>query len=439
MTWDQPTAYVVCLFVVITIGVLVPIRLEDREDHIIATIAAAVGLGVMGIAVLPLGWCAVVVGVPFICAWSLLPRNVGRLGWPGATRAIAWAVVTALAITVGDVVGVGLYRAVFDGSFPLGLSTTPDMLEAGMMGLVVWVGTMSVRLVSMRWMSGSLTGGLDPIDSPLVPYLLPMMGGFPLIVASIAMYEADDPWPSLLILWWCFPLYAATAFDLHRRRLAQELRRDAIAAQRLAAIGEVSARIVHQSRHQVGLMGWSIHRLRGLVGGADPATAAAAEQELAALTEAKDRLGEMLTSELLHERSRTGATEPRPAEVPGDATRTAARATDATPAATFADVVGDVVALLADEAGREGVELVTQVDGAAASAAGLQVKPTFQFAALYPGRKQFADGHFKEAEFLADTEGKIEKSGVDALQLDIDQSEDNVPAARRITSPGIDH
>ena len=63
--------------------------------------AAAVGLGVMGIAVLPLVWCAVVVGVPFICAWSLLPRNAGRLGWPGATRATAWAGAPALELPIG--------------------------------------------------------------------------------------------------------------------------------------------------------------------------------------------------------------------------------------------------------------------------------------------------------------------------------------------------
>ena len=33
--------------------------------------------------------------------------------------------------------------------------------------------------------------------------------------------------------------------------------------ERLAAIGEASARIVHQSRHLVAVMGWSIHRLLG--------------------------------------------------------------------------------------------------------------------------------------------------------------------------------
>lgn len=351
MTWDPPTAYVVGLFVVITIGVVLPVRLEDREDHVILTIAGAVGLGVMGIAVLPLVWCGVVVGVPFICAWALLPRNVERLGWPGATRSVAWAVVTGVAITVGDVCGVGVYRAVFDGSFPVDLSTTSTLLEAGVMGLVTWIGTMAVRLLSMRRMSGSLTGGLDPIDSPLAPFLLPLMGGFPLIVASIAMYDADDPWTSLLILWWCFPIYAATAFDLHRRRLAQDLRRDALAAQRLAAIGEVSARIVHQSRHQVGLMGWSIHRLRGLVGRSDPASAAAAEQELTALTEAKDRLSEMLTAELLHERARS---ESGPT-VGADAGPSTASTT------TLRSLVDGVVTQLAGEAAREAIELEASV------------------------------------------------------------------------------
>ncbi|MEZ5134581.1 MAG: hypothetical protein R2699_05865 [Acidimicrobiales bacterium] len=174
-----------------------------------------------------------------------------------------------------------------------------------------------------------------------------------LVVAAVALYAPAEPWPSLFILWWCVPLFAATAFDLHRRRLAQELRRDLLAKQRLAAIGEVSARIVHQSRHQVGIMGWSIHHLRPLVGRSDPEAVAVANAELDALAEAKDRLGAMLASELLAERATTPdeALEPPTSQV------------------ALADLVADVVAELGPGMTSAGVELrldLGATDGSAA-------------------------------------------------------------------------
>ena len=57
--------------------------------------------------------------------------------------------------------------------------------------------------------------------------------------------------------------------------------------QRLAAIGEVTARVVHQARHQAGLMGWSIHRLRRSLGELPPDLAATAARDLDTLEEAK--------------------------------------------------------------------------------------------------------------------------------------------------------
>jgi signal transduction histidine kinase len=87
-------------------------------------------------------------------------------------------------------------------------------------------------------------------------------------------------------------------------------------------------------------MGWSIHRLRGLAGRTDPASVAAAQRELDALAEAKDRLTETLTVELLHE--------------PGNEPVVPARATDAP---RLVDLVIDVRDQLDAEAAREGVVL----------------------------------------------------------------------------------
>jgi C4-dicarboxylate-specific signal transduction histidine kinase len=205
---------------------------------------------------------------------------------------------------------------------------------------------MAVRVLSLRMMTGRLMPqALDPFNSILIPYVLPVVGGVPLVVSSIATYDPTDPWLSLILLSWCFPLFGLSWYELHRRSLALELRRELLARQRLAAIGEVSARIVHQSRHQVGLMGWSIHRLRGLVGAQGPEHVSAAHEELDALDAAKDHLSAMLASELLHEPESDGDEGPTPVRV-----------------TTYADAIDDVLRQLREEAARSGLALHAHVD-----------------------------------------------------------------------------
>jgi signal transduction histidine kinase len=350
-----PAGFVWGLFVVTAIGALLPVRTERREDFPIMAIAVTVAASLLGPWCLPMLWAAVAVTAPVWVAWNVVPRHRSRLGWTGAGRSLVWLLVTAVACTVGFVVGGGVYVGLFGRSYPATLDSLAAVGAALGSVTAAFVGTMTVVALAVRRVSGPLIArGLDPFDSMSVPYVMPVMGGFPLVVASVAMYDPASPWPSLVVLVWCFPLYAATAIDLHRRRLAQELRRDVMAKQRLAAIGEVSARLVHQTRHQVGLMGWSIHRLRGLLEPASrrPIDADAVRLELDELTAAKDRLSVMLASDVLHEPSRASS-GPVPVE-------------SATP--TLGEVVGDVRDQLEVEAAREGVRLVVD-DGAGPDAA----------------------------------------------------------------------
>lgn len=303
MEWSEPFLYLLGLYAVLLAGALLPIHIESRQDHIIMTMASAAAGGILGMRALVLVWLAVVTAAPLIYGWEMLRPDRDDHASRDALASVAWAFLSAIAVSVGFFVANILYSTMLGREYPVSINTTREFAVAGLVVTASWIGTMSVRVVTIRWLSGSFNAySFDPFDSVLVPYLLPLMAGFPLVTASVAMYNPEDPWPSLLYLWWCFPIYIATAFDIHRRRLALEFRRDALAQQRLAAIGEVSARIVHQSRHQVGLMGWSIHRLRALVGQPGEVDVAAANHELEALEQAKDRLSEMLASELLHER-----------------------------------------------------------------------------------------------------------------------------------------
>ncbi len=397
MIWDEPWLFVFGLFAYCALGTLLPIRVENREDHIILTVTASVAGGILGPPALVLVWAGIAVGAPLVLLWSALPRNRTTLGVPAGLRSVAWMLVSGVALTVGFLSAYLVYTTILGRPYPVQLATTQDVMAGGLMVTVGWAATMAVRILTVRLITGSLMPhGLDPFDSVLIPYLLPLIGGFPLVTACVAMYHPGDPWPSLIMLWWVIPLYLATAYDLRRRRLAQELRRDAFAKQRLAAIGEVSARIVHQSRHQVGLMGWSIHRLRNQVGSSTPEALAAVEQELDALAQAKDRLSQMLASELLHERAtesrdardadgpeRDARREPdglagsghrdTAAEEPGDHGEPAgddARSPGADAALTFGDLVHEVVEQLRHEAEREGVALSVTLDAALAASPG---------------------------------------------------------------------
>jgi len=363
MIWNEPALFIAGLLVVLFAGALLPIRLEGREDHVVLTLGSYVVIALLGPRGLFLVWVAVAFAAPTILCLSFLPRRRG-VGVSGATRSIAWTVVTAVALSVGYVCASLVYTGVFDREWPLLLASTSDVLVGAGVAVAGYLGTMSVRLLSQRAISRSfLTDGLDPFASPLIPFLLPTMAGFPLTTAAVAMYNQTDPWPTLMIMWWLFPIYAATALEMRRRDMAQELRRDVLAKQRLAAIGEVSARIVHQSRHQVGLMGWSIHRLRGLAGRTDPEAVSAMGIELDALAEAKDRLSTMLTSELLHERATEDHQLGQGVEHDAAGVPAGASGGGVPDAQTVAAVVAGVAEQLQAEAEREGVSLTVQTPG----------------------------------------------------------------------------
>lgn len=339
MTWPEPTAFLWGLFGITTLGTLLPLDVgRQRRDYIVLTIAATVVLPLLGPRGLLLIWGSVLVAFA-----------VGRGG--------RWLLGTAAAITVGFSLAHPTYTWLLDREYPFAFRTGRDLVVGWLTLTVAWCGTMSVRFVLHRIshdheQPDAGHDRFDAFDSPLVPYLLPTVAGAPILAASIALYREDNPWPALVMLLWCLPVYALCRFELHRQRLARELRRSAESRQRLAAIGEVTARIVHQSRHQAGLMGWSLHRLRRLVGDPSEEAVNAARHELDILAAAKQHIQETLDSELLHERR----------SAPADGV-------------TVAATIEDVCAQLADKASRRGITVSTSVDadvGATAAPAALR-------------------------------------------------------------------
>jgi hypothetical protein len=323
MSWAAPASFVWGVLALTTLGAMLPLEAGRRQEHIVVTVTATAQLAILGPPGLVLVWAAVAAGL--VLSWVARGRgrrrgqrrDAGRAREPGRHQSL-WLVITATAVTVGFSLAYLVHAVLLGRDFPLDVSTSGRAGEAYLVMVVAWLGTMSVRLAAHRTVSragvadrlghglgagsgtGSVTGdAFDPFDSALLPYLLPTVGGAPVVVAAVAVYDPGDPWLSLAVLLWCLPLYAACRFELYQRRLGQRLRREAEARRRLAAIGEVSARVIHQSRHHAGLMGWSLHRLRRLVGDPSPDGVRAVQDELDQLAAAKRRLQDSLEVELL--------------------------------------------------------------------------------------------------------------------------------------------
>jgi hypothetical protein len=347
VSWTEPALFVWGLFALTLAGALLPLDVGRRHrEHVVLTITATAELAILGPRGLVLVWGAV--------AAALVASAAARRS---SVDGAVGMVTTATAVTVGFALAYLTYVVALGRRFPVEPVGSSETAVAGLVLTVAWVGTMSVR-VAAHGLVGRTAGGhgLDPFDSPLVPYLLPLVAGAPLVAASLALHRPDDPWPALAVLVWSLPLYAVCRFDLHRRDLAQRLRREAEARQRLVAIGRATATVVHQSRHHAGVMGWSIHRLRRLLDDASPDLAAAATRELDALSLARLRIQQTFESELLHEHG--------PADRARDGAGGSGRATG--PAAVTLDaLVRGVVDELADEARRAEVQLDVAVEPAA--------------------------------------------------------------------------
>jgi anti-sigma regulatory factor (Ser/Thr protein kinase) len=311
MTWPEPAAFLAGLCAVLTLGAFLPLDVGGRrEDHTVFATCTTFVFAVLGPRGLLLVW--------------------GAAALAFAVRRRRWVLGTAVAVT-GGFAAASLMLVVLGGHWPITLSDADDLPLGWAVLTTAWLGTMSVRLALQR-VAGQAGEPFDPFTSPIVPHLLPAVAGGPIVVAALALYDRDEPWAAGVVLLWCVPLYAACRFDLHRQRLALQLRRDLAARQRLAAIGEVSARLVHQQRHQAGLMGWSIHRLRRTLGDLPPEAAAAAARDLDVLDEAKELIQAPFESE------RPAATE-----------------------ASLAAIVEEVCAQLAPKAEQAGVVLDLRV------------------------------------------------------------------------------
>lgn len=146
-------------------------------------------------------------------------------------------------------------------------------------------------------------------------YLIAGITVAPLQIAAHAAYDATSPLPWVVALAWVFLLNAAFARQLDRQRRIAELMEELATKERMAAVGEVAARVVHQTRHQLGLIGITVHRINKRVSSLSGEDARVVGEELEKLGEVQNELSGMLTSVLRQTASSASATSSSYADV----------------------------------------------------------------------------------------------------------------------------
>lgn len=280
-------------------GSLFPLRYQERDDHFVLIAAIAVSVAIAGPVALLIDGAAITLGIATLGLRAFITR-IDRDATIAARRAdIARLGVTTIALFSAVLVGHALYRGIFNGTYPVDLAHPVPAAKAAFYGIVGTAVSLTIRLGFHRFVRGSFPKRQrESFESLAVPYLTPYVACTALVAACIAIFHPSHWWMSWLGFFWVIPIHFLALFDIRQRHAAELLRRDSIRQAQYVAIGEVSARVLHQSRHQVGLIGWSIHRLRTALESPGPFDHATIDYELDALSTAKEQLTQMLAQEL---------------------------------------------------------------------------------------------------------------------------------------------
>jgi signal transduction histidine kinase len=274
--------------------------------------------------------------------------QVARARWAGLPKTIeARARVTSLlAATGATAVAIGVTHGV---RWWLGLRVYPLPFDApadaavfllSLVGLyLVFTTTKEVLHLLVRRFEGVGDDRELAVETSTSLYTLGGIVGAPMQFAAYAVYARGGLGGWACVMLWSVLVNAVIGREVARMRHVGVLMGELAAKERLAAIGEVTARIVHQTRHQLGLIGIIVHRIERRIAGLPEDDAAVVRGELDKLGEVQDELRRMLARDL------RGAPESEPALAPR---------------ATYASLVRAVVTRLEGLAASRSVRVVVR-------------------------------------------------------------------------------
>lgn len=301
--WPEPPVFIFGIYALMALGALVSIDLPPRRFFHHATgMAATVGLLVMGPRMLwivngaALGW--------FICYHFVLParfkpRVDARISsWPSSTL---WG---AASFTAGALLAHGVYRLSGPGTYPFELGGIGRDLLFTLVVIVLYAGYLAVAEFGVWYSSRNLPHVQGKEPNPGILYsdgmvvLLLIVFSVPMVYAALAAYQPEHPYSTLLALFWAMSAGAGISLLVRRKDKVVKLMRDLQANERLAAVGEVTARIAHQARHELTLAAIVRHRIARRMESIPAGVREEIEGDLMALEQAHEEISRMLGSTL---------------------------------------------------------------------------------------------------------------------------------------------
>ncbi len=279
-------------------------------------------------------------------AWLVLGAGaagvLGHVAWsrmrppaPPGSQAVARSLgATTVASAAGMLASDVLVRRLGTG-YPVPVATLGDLVRFSALLACLFATSALAKAALLRVLAGDGTRPVPEGESGSALYSIGAVVGAPMHYAAHPLLAHGWTGAWVAATGWAFLLNEVLRRELDRDRRAQVLVRELARKERLSAVGEVTARIVHQTRHQLGLIGISAHRIGKRAGALSGDDARVVHEELAKLDEVQRELAEMLTSDL----------------------RDASRPALAGPALTYSDVVAAVVKRLGALAETRGVRL----------------------------------------------------------------------------------
>jgi signal transduction histidine kinase len=233
----------------------------------------------------------------------LAPRGSGVPPVAQSLAAISAATVGGILVAHGLVTTLGL-------SYPLPISTSGTLASFTLVltclfGVTTLVKEGIVRALKMAGPAPAGEASPGPTDAVL-DYALGIVSIGPLQYVAQLFFVRGLVGAWIGAMGWSLLLNAALRRELERDARAREALRELARREHLAAVGELAARIVHQTRHQLGLIGISAHRIGKRIGGLTGEDARIVREELDNLDEIQREIGEMLTRDLRAAGDRSG-------------------------------------------------------------------------------------------------------------------------------------
>ena len=242
--------------------------------------------------------------------------RLSRSGWTeDSTDRLRSLFPAAAAASLAMLVTHVARRLLGQHAYPLPLATAADL--GGFVASLVFL--FAVYTVTKGAISRFAPGpgrAADPpppgFETSTSLHLIIGVVGVPIHVAAQAAYVRGATLPWIGVLLWSLLMNGVISHEVARMRRVEQLVRQLATRERLAAIGEITARVVHQTRHQLGLIGIIMLRIERRISALSESDAEVVRGELQKLGEVQRELSDMLTRDLRGERS----LEPSPPAAP---------------------------------------------------------------------------------------------------------------------------